>query len=40
MNTVETDQIIEQYLAEQKRANEVLLFKLRKNLETFTVKEL
>lgn len=34
------DQIIEQYLAEQKRANEVLLFKLRKNLETFTVKDL
>ena len=40
MNTVEADQIIEKYLAEQKRANEVLLFKLRKNLETFTVKEL
>lgn len=40
MNTVEADQITEQYLAEQKRANEVLLFKLRKNLETFTVKEL
>lgn len=31
---------MEQYLAEQKRAREVLLFKLRKNFETFTVKEL
>jgi len=40
MNTVEADQIIKQYPAEQKRTNDVLLFKLRKNLETFTVKEL
>ena len=34
------DQIIEQYLAKQKRANEVLFFKLLKNLKTFAVKEL
>ena len=40
MNTVESDQIIGEYLAEQERQKQLQLMQLRNNLNTFTLKEL
>ena len=40
MNTVEADQIIREYLAEQERQKQLQLMQLRNNLNTFTLKEL
>lgn len=40
MDTVESDKIINQYLENQEKARQLEMFKLRKNLETFTAKEL
>ena len=40
MNTVEADQIIREYLAEQERQKQLQLMELRNNLNTFTLKEL
>ena len=40
MNTVEADQIIREYLAEQQRQKQLQLMELRNNLNTFTLKEL
>ena len=40
MNTVEADQIIREYLAEQERQMQLQLMQLRNNLNTFTLKEL
>ena len=40
MNTVEADQIIREYLAEQERQKQLQLMQLRNNLNTFTSKEL
>lgn len=40
MSTVESDKKIKQYLEEQKRQEQIQLLKLRKNLESFTAKEL
>lgn len=40
MSTAESDKTIKQYLEEQKRQEQIQLLKLRKNLESFTAKEL
>ena len=40
MNTVEADQIIKEYLENQKRQKQLQLMQLRNNLNTFTLKEL
>ena len=40
MNTVEADQIIREYLAEQERQKQLQLMQLRNNIHTFTLKEL
>ena len=40
MNTVESDQIIGEYLAERERQKQLQLMQLRNNLNTFTLKEL
>ena len=40
MNTVEADQVIKEYLAQQERTEQLKRLQLKKNLETFTVKEL
>lgn len=40
MNTVEADQVIKEYLAQQERTELLKRLQLKKNLETFTVKEL
>ena len=40
MNTVEADQVIKKYLAQQERTEQLKRLQLKKNLETFTVKEL
>ena len=40
MNTVESDQIIGEYLAEQERQKQLQLMQLRNNLNTFTFTEL
>ena len=40
MNTVEADQIIKEYLENQKRQKQLQIMQLRNNLKTFTLKEL
>lgn len=40
MNTIESDQIIKEYLKQQEIAEQLQRLKLKKNLETFTLKEL
>ena len=40
MNTVEADQVIKEYSAQQERTEQLKRLQLKKNLETFTVKEL
>ena len=40
MNTIESDQIIREYLAGQERQKQLQLMQLRNNLNTFTLKEL
>ena len=40
MNTVEADQVIKEYLAQQERTEQLKRIQLKKNLETFTVNEL
>ena len=40
MNTVEADQVIKEYLAQQERTEQLKRLQLKKNLETFTAKEL
>ena len=40
VNTVEADQIIKEYLENQKRQKQLQLMQLRNNLNTFTPKEL
>ena len=40
MSTAENDKTIKQYLEDQKRQEQIQLLKLRKNLESFTAKEL
>ena len=40
MNTVEANQIMKQYLKEQERQKQLQLMQLRKNLNTFTLKQL
>ena len=40
MNTVEADQVIKEYLAQQERTEQLKRLQLKKNLQTFTAKEL